>query len=147
MGSPLIGRVLAALFWGPWGAGAWTSYYRRLYPSQKPADFETYVAALKANLREPGRLAALRRMILASKAASEARLARVATPTLVLMGARDPDFPDAAKEAALVAERTRGTARMIEGAGHYPHAEMPDITGEHVLGFLRQMREVAQHGA
>lgn len=146
-GSPLIGRVLAALFSGPWGAGAWTSYYRRLYPSQKPTDFEAYVAALKANLSERGRLAALRQMILASKATSEARLARVSAPTLVLMGTRDPDFPDPAKEAALVAERTRGTAKMIEGAGHYPHAEMPDITSELVLGFLRRIREGAQHGA
>jgi hypothetical protein len=39
---------------------------------------------------------------------------------------------------------------MIEGAGHYPHAETPDITSERVIAFLRQVqqvREAARHGA
>jgi len=141
---------MAAVFSGPWGASLWTTYYRRLYPTQKPADFERYVAALKANLREPGRLAALRQMLLARKDASDARLERVTAPTLVLMGTRDPDFPDPAQETALVAERTHGTAQVIEGAGHYPHAEMPDITSELVVAFLRQVQQVregARHGA
>jgi pimeloyl-ACP methyl ester carboxylesterase len=149
-GSRLLARALAAVFSGPWGAGLWTTYYRRLYPTQKPADFETYVAALKANLCEPGRLAALRQMLLARKDASDVRLERVTAPTLVLMGTRDPDFPDPVKEAALVAERTHGTAQMVEGAGHYPHAEMPDITSERVIAFLRQVQQVeeaARHGA
>lgn len=146
-GSRLLARLMATVFSGPWGAGLWTSYYRRLYPSQKPADFETYVAALKANLREPGRLAALRQMLLAPKDASDARLERVSAPTVVLMGTRDPDFPNPAQEAALVAERTHGTAQMIEGAGHYPHAEMPDITSEQVVTFLRALGREAPHGA
>jgi pimeloyl-ACP methyl ester carboxylesterase len=146
-GSRLLARTMAAAFSGPWGAGLWTTYYRRLYPTQKPADFEAYVSALKANLRERGRLAALRQMILAPKDASDARLERIAAPTLVLMGTRDPDFPDPAKEATLVAARTHGTARMIEGAGHYPHAEMPDVTGEQVIAFLREIKEGARHGA
>jgi pimeloyl-ACP methyl ester carboxylesterase len=149
-GSRLLARVMAAIFSGPWGASLWTAYYRRLYPTQTPADFETYVTALKANLREPGRLRALRQMLLARKDASDVRLERVSAPALAVMGTRDPDFPDAAKEAALVAERTRGTALMIEGAGHYPHAEMPDVTSEQVIAFLRQIQRVeegAHHGA
>jgi pimeloyl-ACP methyl ester carboxylesterase len=149
-GSRLLARAMAALFSGPWGAGAWTSYYRRLYPTQKPVDFETYVAALQANLREPGRLGALRQMILARKDASDVRLGRGTAPALVLMGSRDPDFPAPAKEAALVAERAHGTAQMIEGAGHYPHAEMPGPTSEQVISFLRQIQQVregARHGA
>jgi pimeloyl-ACP methyl ester carboxylesterase len=145
-GNAWLSYLAAGAFRGPWGASLWTSYYRRLYPTQKPADFETYVAALKANLRETGRLATLRAMLLAPKA-DESLLAQVSAPTLVLMGTRDPDFPDPAKEAALVAERTHGTARMIEGAGHYPHAEMPDIAGEHIIGFLRSVRQAAAHGA
>jgi pimeloyl-ACP methyl ester carboxylesterase len=145
-GNSWLASLAAAAFRGPWGAGLWTSYYRRLYPSVKPADFEAYVAALKANLREPGRLATLRAMLLAPKA-DEARLARVVAPTLVLMGTRDPDFPDPAQEAALVAERTRGTAQMIAGAGHYPQAEMPDITSEQVITFLHEARVGVRHGA
>jgi pimeloyl-ACP methyl ester carboxylesterase len=146
-GSRLLARAMTAVFSGPWGVGLWTTFYRRLYPTQKPADFEMYVAALKANLREQGRLAALRQMLLARKDASDVRLERVVAPALVLMGTRDPDFPDAAKEAALVAKRTHGTAQMIKGAGHYPHAEMPDITSERVIGFLQEVSEGVRHGA
>jgi pimeloyl-ACP methyl ester carboxylesterase len=145
-GNGWLSRLAAAVFRGPWGAGAWASFYRRLYPTRKPADFDTYVAALKANLRERGRLAALRAMLLASPA-DGGLLAHVVAPTLVLMGTRDPDFSDPEKEAALVAERTRGTARMIEGAGHYPHAEMPDLTSERVIAFLQQINVGAHHDA
>jgi pimeloyl-ACP methyl ester carboxylesterase len=86
-------------------------------------------------------------MLLARKDASDVRLERVTAPTLVLMGTRDPDFPDPEKEAALVAERAHGTAQMIQGAGHYPHAEMPDITSERVIAFLQEISEGARHGA
>ena len=34
------GRVLASMFNGFWGAGLWCMYYRTLYPTTKPADFE-----------------------------------------------------------------------------------------------------------
>ena len=52
-----------------------------------------------------------------------------AHPTLVVMGTRDPDFDDPASEAATMAGLVGGTTAMIEGAGHYPHAEMPDDDG------------------
>jgi hypothetical protein len=36
---------------------------------------------------------------------------------------------------------------MIEGAGHYPHVEMPEQTGPIILDFLRQpARQGAAHG-
>ncbi len=125
------------LFAAPWGAAVWGAYYAHLYPSQRPADFAAYRAALMTNLREPGRLAALRRMILASKAASAARLGRVTTPAFVVMGSKDPDFPTPEREARYVAEQVhQAPVRMIDGAGHYPHAEMPDVTGPAIISWL-----------
>jgi pimeloyl-ACP methyl ester carboxylesterase len=121
----------------PWGLGLWARYYRSLYPTTRPADFEPYAAAQQDNLREPGRLEALRAMMVASKQASEAALARVNTRVLVVMGSRDPDFKDPAAEAQLVAGRLHGQVKMIEGAGHYPHAEMPVPTGLAIVSFLR----------
>lgn len=133
----LLYRALFAKPWGPW---AWTKYYRTLYPTNKPADFEGYVAQLKANLAEPGRLAALKKMILASKAASEERLNRVKTPVMVLMGTKDPDFKDPAAEAKLVADRLHAELYMVEGAGHYPHAEMPEQVGPTIIDFLNKVK-------
>jgi pimeloyl-ACP methyl ester carboxylesterase len=59
------------------------------------------------------------------------------------MGSKDPDFPDPAAEAALVAERIHGTVAMIDGAGHYPQVEFPAETAGAVLSFLRTVRSAA----
>src|SRR5207253_3200949 len=112
---------------------------KSLYPTRKPADFAEYVALQSARLSEPGRLRALQQMAAASKAASEERIGRVSAPALVVMGSRDPDFRDPAAEARLVAQRLHGTVEMVEGAGHYPHAEMPEQVGPIITRFLDQV--------
>jgi pimeloyl-ACP methyl ester carboxylesterase len=128
--------LIKAAFAGPWATSAWAAYYATLYPTAKPADFEAYKAKLTANLAEPGRMAATKAMMNASKADVGSRLADVRARALVVMGSKDPDFPDAAKEAATVAGLLHGTFAMIDGAGHYPHAEMPAATAPIVLDFL-----------
>jgi pimeloyl-ACP methyl ester carboxylesterase len=128
--------MLKVLLTRPWGPAAWSRYYKSLYPTSPPADLSDHRAALKANLKEPGRFRALRGMIWSPRAAVEARLDEVRAPVLVVMGTKDPDFPDPAAEAQLVAERLRGSVSLIEGAGHYPHAEMPEETASRMLAFL-----------
>ena len=27
--------------------------------------------------------------------------------------------------------------RLVDGAGHWPHEEQPDIVGQHLVGFLK----------
>ena len=138
-----MNRLLyTALFNRPWGPATWQWYYKTLYPTQQPADFEAYIAHLRRNLAEPGRLEALQKMLAASKAASEDRLGRVHAPVLVLMGSKDPDFKDPAAEAQFVAASLHGSLHLIEGAGHYPHAEMPDVTSPHILSFLATLQPV-----
>ena len=142
-----MNQLYPIVFADPWGAALWLRYYATLYPTRPPADFDSYREGLHQNMREPGRLNALRQMLMASKAASEERLSRVTAPTLVIMGSRDPDFKDPVAEARLVAERVHGQVHMVDGAGHYPHAEMPEVTGPIILAFLQTVREPAQHGA
>lgn len=128
--------LIKVAFVGPWATWAWGAYYASLYPTAKPADFAAYKAALLANLAEPGRMAATKAMINASKADVAARLGEVSARTLVVIGSRDPDFADPGAEAATVANLLRGTHTVIEGAGHYPHAEMPAATAPTILAFL-----------
>lgn len=137
-GNPLMEKLFQILFADAWGATMWSMYYNSLYPTHKPADFETYLANLKTNLREPGRLRALRRMIAASKAASDAALDKLTAPTMILMGTHDPDFKNPEAEAKLVAARARGTYQMVQSAGHYPHAEMPDVVAPDIITFAKQ---------
>lgn len=106
----------------------WTAYWSSLFKTRRPADFAEARARLSAQLAEPGRMAALRAMFAADVSVAEARTASVTTPALVVMGTRDPDFPDPAAEARLIADRLGGDVVMIDGAGHYPQAEFPAET-------------------
>jgi pimeloyl-ACP methyl ester carboxylesterase len=82
-------------------------------------------------------MAALRAMFAADVSVSEARTSSVRTPALVVMGAKDPDFPDPAAEVQLIASRLGGSVVMIPDAGHYPQAEYPSETAAAILAFLR----------
>lgn len=128
--------IYRVLFSRPWGPILWLKYYASLYPSRKPDDYTQYASSLRSNLSENGRMEALYQMMIASKSASEARLSMVTQPVLVLMGSKDPDFKDPPVEAEWVAGRLNGTCHIIPGAGHYPHAEMPEITGPLIQDFL-----------
>jgi pimeloyl-ACP methyl ester carboxylesterase len=128
----------------PWGAGAWVNYQSRsLYPSKKPSDLDDYNARLRSNLREPGRMRAFQRMAATNHLAAESFLRQVRVPSLVVMGGRDPDFPDPRSEAAGIAELLHGRATVLEGLGHYPQAEDPAAFLEAVSGFLRSETHAA----
>ena len=117
----------------------WRRYLRLAYPGRRPADFEPAVRALLANLSEPGRMAAGAKMIFSSPADAEAKLPEVTVPALVVMGSKDPDFPDPRAEAGgIAAALPDGGLAMIDGAGHYPHAQYPDEVAAAIVPFLRK---------
>jgi len=91
--------LFTLLFLPPWGRWIWKKYYPTLYPSQKRDDFQTYLEKLMANVKEPGRLASIRKMTTSSNQASGERLDKVQVPVEIIMGGKDPDFKDPEKEA------------------------------------------------
>lgn len=134
----LFRQVVNVLFVRPWGPSAWAMYFKSLFKTRKPHDLPEYAAALKQSLSRPGRIEALHQMMLASQSASAERLSRVHSPALVIMGSKDPDFKDPQGEAQWVAQQLGASYEMIEGAGHYPHVEMPDVTIPKVIAFMKQ---------
>jgi pimeloyl-ACP methyl ester carboxylesterase len=124
-------------FAGPWRVWLWTSYWESLFPTSKPADQTQIAAALTRNLHEPGRMTALHTMLGLSKADTAAILSQNKVPALVVMGTRDPDFPDATAEAHWLAGEINAESLIVEGAGHYPHTEMPDRVAPKVVAFIR----------
>jgi pimeloyl-ACP methyl ester carboxylesterase len=130
------GALIKVAMMRPWGAASWSMYYKTLYPTSPPADLDEYRRALRDNLGQPGRMLALQQMIDASKASCEARIPEVKAPVLVIMGTKDPDFGDPAAEATLVANRLHGHLVMVDGAGHYPHVEMPGEVEPVIIKFL-----------
>lgn len=141
-GDFFLKLLSSIMFARPWGPSMWLKYYSSLYPTRKPVDFDEYATALYANLKERGRMEAVRQMLYASKKASGDRMSQVTQPALVLMGSKDPDFKNPEAEAKRVAEALRGKYVMIENAGHYPHAEMPEMTAPVMLSFIRSLDQV-----
>jgi pimeloyl-ACP methyl ester carboxylesterase len=120
--------------------GLWLRYLDLAYPA-KPADYDGYMAALAAKLREPGRMAEFMKTFKSTPAGAEAQLPNIRCPALVIMGTLDPDFPDPRAEGgAIVAAMPggAGTAAMVGGAGHYPHAQSPEAVAELVIPFLKE---------
>lgn len=122
----------------PWGPAAWNAWYARLYPGRRPLDLDAHRARIRDSLRRPGRWDAFISTTHTSHAAVEARLGRVKAPTLVVMGERDPDFKNAPAEAGWVADRLGGRAVIVPGAGHYPHAEYPEVVSPAIVAFLEE---------
>ena len=120
--------------------GLWMRYLNLAYPT-KPADYADYMSALAAKLREPGRMAEFMKTFKSTPADAGAQLPNVRCPALVIMGTLDPDFADPQAEGdAVVAAMPAGvgTLAMVDGAGHYPHAQSPDAVAEVVIPFLKE---------
>ena len=118
----------------------WLAYLDVAYPT-KPADYAEYMAALAAKLREPGRMAEFMKTGKSTPADAAAQLPNITVRALVIMGTLDPDFPDPKAEGeAIVAAMPSGlgTVAMIEGAGHYPHAQSPDQVAALIVPFLKE---------
>ena len=120
--------------------GVWMRYLDVAYPA-KPADYDDYMAALRAKLREPGRMAEFMKTGKSTPADAEAQLPNIRCPALVIMGMLDPDFADPRAEGdAIVAAMPPGLGEVatVDGAGHYPHAQSPDEVAALVIPFLKQ---------
>jgi pimeloyl-ACP methyl ester carboxylesterase len=129
--------LLRAAMMPLWAASAWKSYMPKLYAGERPTDFEAYRAEVVASLRRSGFAKAFSLTTHTDHNASEARLGEVKAPTLVVMGEKDPDFPDPKAEADWIASTLHGELVMVPNAGHYPQSQRPNITADAVLHFLK----------
>lgn len=131
--------AMRVMFARPWGAWAWGGYYKSLYPTRPPADLPAYVDRLTRNLAEPGRLEALASTLRSKEEGVDARVSKVSAPALVVMGSKDPDFKDPKAEAEAVAKLVHAEVVMVEGAGHYPHVEFPELANTAIVSFLEAL--------
>ncbi len=114
------------------------NYFPKWLPVPPP-DLTDYLAKLRANLSEPGRIQALRGLFRSSHREAEARLGRVTAPALILMGTKDVDFPDPAAEARWIADRVKAEVVMLDGEGHHPHVGSPQRVADEVVKFIHTL--------
>jgi len=109
----------------------------RVIAGAKPTDFGAYRDAVAAGFRRRDYARAFSQTVRgADHAPAKARVARVTAPSLVVMGALDPDFPDPATEARWIGERLHAAVVMVPDAGRYPHAQQPEQTTTAILDLL-----------
>jgi pimeloyl-ACP methyl ester carboxylesterase len=117
----------------------WFRYLDLAYPD-KPADYDAYMAGLRAKLSEPGRMAEFLKTMKTSPADAGDALPRISCPALVIMGDEDPDWAGPRAEAeGIVAAMPAGVGAiaMIKNGGHYIHAQRPDEVAGLITGFIR----------
>jgi pimeloyl-ACP methyl ester carboxylesterase len=72
-----------------------------------------------------------------------ARIPQLRCPVRIVMGTKDPDFPEpvavARQGEALIGGYTEVSLELVDGAGHYPHAELPGVTASAILPFLAEI--------
>jgi len=83
----------------PCGPAAWRFKFKRLYPASHDAAYDAHVAETMAYLRKPDHWRAFQVTAGTSHDPTEARLGKIHAPTLIVMGAMEPDFPDPEMEA------------------------------------------------
>lgn len=117
---------------------AWKKYLDLAYPT-KPADWAGELGRIDTKMSEPGRMKALQSMGKSAPTDAGAQLPNVTCRVLVIQGSLDPDWADPRAEGAkIVADLPTGLGELVvlQGAGHYPHAQMPDEVLALTLPFL-----------
>ena len=117
---------------------SWTKYLDLAVPD-KPADWPAELGRIEAKQSEPGRMKVLQAMAKSNPGDAHAQLANVTCPVLVIEGSLDPDWADPRAEGErILADLPAGLGELavIEGGGHYLHAQTPDEVLALALPFL-----------
>lgn len=139
-GSRLSKMLFRLALVKPWGPAAFMGYYPKWLPGTKPEGYAEHTARVRENLRRPGHWKAFARTSRTSHAPAEARIGEVTTPTVVVMGADDVDWPDPAAEAAWIGKQLNAEVVMVPAVGHYPQAQAPEATAAAVSRLVEGIR-------
>jgi pimeloyl-ACP methyl ester carboxylesterase len=127
----------------PWGAALWALYYRTALNKGAHAPWlREHADAIRASLREPGRLRALLDLALGlDHDVVTSHVSSVAAPSLIVVGADDPDYRGPAAELAWMGAQLRAETLLVDNAAHYAQHQRPDVVVPAVLRFAETLRE------
>ena len=134
-----IGKLsIAIMMRKPWGPAAWKAYYKNFYPGQPPADLGAHRDRIKASLDSGDHWRSFVKTLNTDHTPAEQQLDRVKAPALVVMGEKDPDWPDPAAEARFAVERLNAELLLLPDTGHYPMAQRPEAVNPALKEFLEK---------
>jgi pimeloyl-ACP methyl ester carboxylesterase len=141
--GPLVRGLLRLAMQPLWIRAVWRAWVPTLYAGRRPDDFDEHLAAMVDAIGRPGHRRALHATTRTTHRPAAELIGTVESPALVVMGELDKDFDDPAAEAGWVAEQLGGPAQvlMVPEAGHYPHAQRPDLVAPAVTAFVREVTD------
>ncbi len=124
-GSRLMTMLLVMLLRTPGlGRVLWSRYFKMLYPAH-PVE-KDYLDHIKASLKQPGAMKSIADMSEARRI--DGQLSSIKAPALIFFGTKDPDFKSVQAEADKVrSEMPQAEVIVLEGMGHYPQRECPEL--------------------
>jgi pimeloyl-ACP methyl ester carboxylesterase len=136
-GGSLVQRLATGLLLrGPFAKPIWSKLYRGWYKTSPPADLDAEVAKIGTMLDDPDGRRAARETLLAARDGLAKRMSPDGVPALTVFGSLDDHFDDPEQVARETASKIGGQYVMIEGAGHYPHVEQPEVVAEAIGAFV-----------
>jgi pimeloyl-ACP methyl ester carboxylesterase len=138
-GNPLLTLGFRLLLMKPWGPAASRAYYRKSYPGRPPADLAEHIERIRQSLRRGRHWRSFVRTARTDHTPARDRLDKVRPQTLVVMGTKDPDWPDPSAEARFVADALHAELLLVPDAGHYPMAEYPELVNPALVAFVRRV--------
>lgn len=95
----------------------------------KPVDWDAELDRITTKLTEPGRMKVVQTMAESNPGDAGSQLGNLTCPVLVVEGSLDPDWASPRAEGErILADVPPGIGGLvvIDGSGHYPHAQKPD---------------------
>ena len=140
--AQLTARLMTQAIRRPVGRALWIGYYRSLYKGTQPAWLAEHLSSLRSAL-DGAHVVAFGRLARALVAThTPLPLDSVRVPTLVVHGALDPEVGDPAEDLAAALDALRGApgadGLLVPDAGHYPHAQRPDVVVPALLAHLER---------
>lgn len=135
--------IMPPMFWRPWGPAIWQMYAKTLWPGLDENARAERAKATRAALTKPGHWTAFQRTVagLDHRVVGPWIEKAKNTPALVVMGEKDPDWSKPLEEAKWVASNFLDSNNVtVEGAGHAPQYERPEVVGPAMLEFLRKLQ-------
>lgn len=117
--NPFMRSLFRLALKRPWGPMIWRSYAVKLWPGLGE-DARNRAVETTRNLREPGRWEAFEKTARSDHRVVAPWLSKVTAPSLVMMGAADPDWEEPQKEAEWV--RDQLGSHPVYGPGSWPCA-------------------------
>jgi pimeloyl-ACP methyl ester carboxylesterase len=142
--NPLMALATRLMLVRPWGPSAWLAYHRRLHPGRQDERLAEHQREIRQAMRRGQHWRSFVQTTRTSHAPAEQRLGRVQAPALVVMGEKDPDWPDPAAEARFIAGALSADVLMVPDAGHYPQAEYPERVNPAVVAFAQRVHPTVE---